>query len=313
MMTAFVNVLQVLLLLVFAPALQGVIKKCKSWLQGRTGPSVWQPYRDAWKYLHKDEIVSEHASPIFLITPYIVFAATATAVTLVPVFLDSSLLASTSTLLLAVYLLGLARFFTALSGIDTGSSFGAMASSRDMFVSLPAEPALFLTLLALVLSDHTLNIVTVTAHTILHPGILLSPVFYLVLLAFFLVLLTETGRLPVDNPDTHLELTMIHEGMLLEYSGKRLALMMWSAELKQIFLYTLFIDLCVPWGMADDRATLLRLLLGVVLFFIKLLFIGLVVAFVEMSYAKIRLFRVPRLLAAAMTLSLIAIVAQYLL
>ena len=306
------EILQILFLMAIAPFVQGIIKKTKALLQGRYGPSVWQPYYDLRKYMNKDQVVSEHASWLFLLTPYVVFVTTVVAAAMIPVFMTDTLLSFTGQLVIMVYLFGMARFFTALSGMDTGSSFGAMGSSRDMFVAVLAEPALFVTLLAVALPLKTTNITLITDGMAANHAFLLSPAFYMVLLAFFILVVTETGRIPVDNPDTHLELTMIHEGMLLEYSGKRLGLMMWSAWIKQVLMYTILIDFCLPWGISVQGHGLM-LFASLALLFIKLIVIAVVMAFVEMSYAKIRFFRIPRLLSAVFALSMIAIVTEFLL
>lgn len=306
------EILQVIFLIGVSPLIQGIVKKTKAFLQGRQGPSIWQPYYDLRKYMNKDEVVSVHASWLFLITPYVVFATTIAVVAMLPVFMTHTLLSFTGQLVLVVYLFGMARFFTALSGIDTGSSFGAMGSSRDMFVSALAEPVLFTTLLAVALPVKTTNLTLITERVVSGHALLLSPTFYLAFLAFFILVITETGRIPVDNPDTHLELTMIHEGMLLEYSGKRLGLMMWSAWMKQALMYTLLMDFCLPWGISlEGKGPML--IADFVFVFLKLVVMAIVVAFVEMSYAKIRFFRIPRLLSAAFALSMIAIVTEYLL
>ncbi|MFB5191887.1 respiratory chain complex I subunit 1 family protein [Alicyclobacillus fastidiosus] len=311
-MYVILEIVQIIFLIAVAPLIQGVVKKTKALLQGRRGPSIWQPYYDLRKYMLKDEVVSVHASWLFLITPYVVFASTIAVVAMIPVFMTDTLLSFTGQLVLVVYLFGMARFFTALSGIDTGSSFGAMGSSRDMFVSGLAEPVLFVTLLAVALPLKTTNVTLLTNRVIANHALLLSPTFYLVFLAFFILVVTETGRIPVDNPDTHLELTMIHEGMLLEYSGRRLGLMMWSAWIKQTLMFTLLIDFCGPWGISRDGHGWI-LIASLAFLFLKLIILAIVVAFVEMSYAKIRFFRIPRLLSAAFALSMIAIVTEYLL
>jgi formate hydrogenlyase subunit 4 len=174
------------------------------------------------------------------------------------------------------------------------------------------EPILFLVLLAVALPMKTLNLSLISGRVAASHTLFLSPIFYLVLLALFIVVVAETGRIPVDNPDTHLELTMIHEGMLLEYSGKRLGLMMWSAWIKQALMYTLLIDFCLPWGISMENHGWM-LISGAALWFLKLVILAVVMAFVEMSYAKIRFFRIPRLLSAAFALAIIAIVTEYLL
>ncbi len=311
-MYAIVEIIQLVFLIAVAPLIQGLIKKLKAILQGRIGPSIWQPYYDLRKYMAKDEVVSIHSSWIFLVTPYVVFTTTIVVVAMIPILTTSTLLGFTGQLVLVVYLFGVARFFTALSGIDTGSSFGAMGSSRDMFVSGLAEPVLFVTLLAVSLPMRTTNLTVITDRAVASHTLFLSPPFYLAFLAFFILVVTETGRIPVDNPDTHLELTMIHEGMLLEYSGKRLGLMLWSAWVKQVVMFTLLIDFFVPWGISSQGFGW-TLLGSLVVLLIKLVVLAILMAFVEMSYAKIRFFRIPRLLSAAFALSMIAIITEYLL
>lgn len=312
MVHVILDSIQIIFLIGVAPLIQGIVKKTKALLQGRYGSPIWQPYYDLQKYMKKDEVISVHASWLFFITPYVVFAAMIAVVAMIPAFMTQTLLSFTGQVVLLVYLLGMARFFTALAGIDTGSSFGAMGSSRDMFVSAIVEPILFLVLLAVALPMKTLNLSLIAGRVAASHTLFLSPIFYLVLLAFFIVVVAETGRIPVDNPDTHLELTMIHEGMLLEYSGKRLGLMMWSAWIKQALMYTLLIDFCLPWGISMESHGWM-LLSGAALWFLKLVIVAVVMAFVEMSYAKIRFFRIPRLLSAAFALAIIAIVTEYLL
>lgn len=301
---------QLLVLIAAAPLVQGLVKKVKALLQGRYGPPVWQPYADLWKYLHKDEVMSDHASWLYRFAPYGVFAATVAAAATVPAGWAPAWLSATGDLVVLVYLLGAARILTALAGMDTGSAFGAMGSSREMFVSSLAEPVLFVTLLATALPMGTTNVTRIADRLAAHNSLWLSPPFYLVLLAFFIVVITETGRIPVDNPDTHLELTMFHEGMLLEYSGPRLGFMLWSAWIKQLVLFTVLIDFTVPWGLGRGPGGALW---GLAWYGLKVMGVAIVVAFIEMSYAKIRFFRIPRLLGAALTLSVIAIVAEYLL
>lgn len=311
MMHVWTGVAQALLLVAGAPLVQGVIKTSKARLQGRQGPPILQPYFDLAKYVRKDEVVSRDASWLFLATPYIVFAAMITATALVPAIFERSALAFSGDLLLVVYLFVMARFFTALAAIDTGSTFGAMGSSRDMFVSALAEPVFFVTALAVTMpvGMPSLSLIAARAQG---TSFFLSPAYFLVFLAMVILILAETGRLPVDNQDTHLELTMIHEGMLLEYSGKRLGLMLWSSWIKQLMWYTLLIDFCLPWGISAGTGGFLTAAVGVGAFALKLLVIAMTVAVIEMSYAKIRLFRLPRLLSAALVLSVVALMTEYL-
>ncbi len=311
-MQILTGISQAVFLVLLAPLVQGIIKKTKAVLQTRQGPSVLQPYYDLRKYWHKDFLVSNHASWVFRFTPYIVFGVMISVSAFLPAFFEHPFLSHTGDLVIVIYLFALARFFTALAGVDTGSSFGAMGSSRDMFISILAEPVLFVTTIAIALFVKSTNLQAIVSGLIDNSSMLLSPAFFMVVLSFVILLLVETGRIPINNPDTHLELTMIHEGVLLEYSGKPLALMMWSSWLKQVLLYTLFIDFCVPWGIAVVSYGP-NIFLAIILFIVKLLAISVLIAFIEMSYAKAQLARVPRLLSAAFILSIAAIATEYLL
>jgi formate hydrogenlyase subunit 4 len=252
-----------------------------------------------------------NASWIFTVTPYIVFGATLTASILIPAFVHKTLFSFTGDFVLIIYLFALSRFFISMAAVDTGSSFGAQGASRDLFISSLAEPVLFVTILGTALPAKTTNLSAIIAN-IIDLGLPISPAYFMLLVAFVILLVTETGRVPVDNPDTHLELTMIHEGPLLEYSGKPLALLLWSSWIKQAALFTLFIDLCFPWGpnVSDGG---LALMTGPLLFLLKLIGVGLVMACIEISNAKMRLFKVPRLLSAAFVLSIFALITEYLL
>lgn len=303
------QIIQFLSILVIAPLLTGIIKKSKALLQGRKGPRILQPYFDLYKYMHKDSVVSLNASWIFTITPYIVFGATITASLLIPAFVHQTLFSFTGDFVLIIYLFALSRFFISMSAVDTGSSFGAQAASRDLFISSLAEPVLFVTILGTALPAKTTNLPAIIEN-IINLGLPISPAYFMILVAFIILLVTETGRVPVDNPDTHLELTMIHEGPLLEYSGKPLALLMWSAWIKQAALFTLFIDLCIPWG-PDAALGGFALITGPVLFLLKLVIVGIIMACIEISNAKMRLFKVPRLLSAAFVLSIFALITEY--
>jgi formate hydrogenlyase subunit 4 len=307
-----VPIVQTALLILLAPLLTGFIKKFKARLQGRIGPRLLQPYYDLYKFMRKDTVVSQESSWLFTATPYIVFGATIAASTLIPAFAGRAMFSFTGDLVLFVYLFALARFFIAMAGVDTGSSFGAQGASRDLFVSSLAEPVLFVAVLAAALPAGSTNLAAIFQHQAAASAI--TPAYFMLLGAFVILLVTETGRVPVDNPDTHLELTMIHEGALLEYSGKPLALLLWSAWIKQMLLFSLFVNLCLPWGSPPgDMAWPAGLAYSTILFFIKILLVGLLMAIIEMSNAKMRLFKVPRFLAAALMLSLFAIATEYLL
>lgn len=313
MISPTLGLLQSVLLIFVAPLLQGLLKKVKAILQGRIGPPILQPYFDLRKYFRKDEVVSSRASWLFKVVPVLVFGLMLTTTLFLPVWSPRALVSSPGDVILLIYLFALARVLTALAGIDTGSSFGAMGASRDMYISSLAEPVLFVTVLGVALPQKSFVLSTVITQFLTgHSAPLLSPAYYMLLGAFGILLLTETGRLPVDNPDTHLELTMIHEGMLLEYSGKSLAMMTWSAHIKQIVLFTLFVDLYVPWGMAISL-DLKSIGFALIVFLFKLALLAVAVALIEMTNAKMRLFRVPRFLFAAFMLAVAAIVTESLL
>lgn len=283
-------ILQAVLFLAFAPLASGMIKMVKARLQNRRGPGIFQVYRDIGKLLRKDSVVSPTVSWIFYAAPFCYFGAALAAAALTPV-----LQAGTDFFAL-IYLLAFGRFFLALASLDAGSSFGGMGGSREMFISVLVEPALFLALLIPAFKGGSTDL-TVMASAASANGFTLSHIF--ALLAFFIVLIAETGRIPVDNPDTHLELTMIHEGMVLEYSGRFLGLISWAASIKQMVVILLFVMLYLPvytWGIAGITAA------AVVT--------GVAIACMETATNKIRLFRVPGLLALSGLLSLLALVAQ---
>ena len=303
------TLVQAVVLLTLAPFIQGIIKKTKARLQNRIGPGVWQPYYDLIKYFKKDAVISAHASWLTVATPYIAFSAVLTAGFFIPTFMAGAPLGFAGDIVLIVYLFGVARFFTALTALDQGSAFGGMGSSREMALSAIAEPALFLAALAVLLSGGTANLDRLLQTSNAHGLSGTEPTYWLALLAMLIVLIAETGRIPVDNPDTHLELTMIHEGMLLEYSGRYLGLMVWAHQIRQLLLMTLMIDFFFPWGIAAGSGAG-ALIVSFIVYVGKLAALGMLLAFIETIYAKIRLFLVPKLLASSMILSLLAILIR---
>lgn len=301
--------LQIVIIICIAPLIQGIIKKTKARLQNRIGPSILQPYYDLVKYLKKDAVLSIHSSWLTIITPYIVFTSIVTAGLFIPTYTATVGFSFMGDIILIVYLFGVARFFTALAALDAGGAFGGMGSSREMAISAITEPALLLAMFAVLLSTGTTKLQTLLL-SFLHDGtIWFHPSYGIAFLAMMIVLISETGRIPVDNPDTHLELTMIHEGMLLEYSGRYLGLMLWGSQIKQLLLFSLFINLFFPWGIAAD-GSIAGLLFSFLVYVIKLILLGVLLALIESMYAKIRLFKVPSLLGASMFLSLIAILIR---
>ena len=298
--------------LMLAPGLIGAIRWMKARLQSREGSPPWQPYLELRKLFAKEVVVSSNASWLFLAAPFIVFGSTVTVTLLVPLLAVPLPLGGTGDLLVVVYLLLLGTFFLALAGLDPGSPFGGMGASREMTVAALAEPTMALAIFALAWGAGSTNLGQIASRTLSTPSEALAPGHVLAFAAIFLVTLAETGRLPVDNPSTHLELTMIHEAMILEYSGRYLALIEWAAALKLLVFLSLLGNLFAPWGVASV-ITPGALLWAAVTLALKQLALGSVIALVETHIAKLRLFRVPELLSASFILALLAVTASFLL
>jgi formate hydrogenlyase subunit 4 len=297
--------LNLALALLLAPLLNGIIKTAKAGWQNRRGPSILQPWYDLLKYLSRESVVSEHASWLFVVAPYVYFAAHLAAAALVPTVIAQSPLGGVGDVVLLVGLLALARFTLALAALDTASNFAGMGTSRELAFASLVEPALMLALFALALPAGS------TALGALVGSGSVSVAQVLALAALFIVAIAETGRLPVDNPDTHLELTMAHEGMLLEYAGRPLGLLLWATHIKQLVVLSLIAALLFPWGIARD-ATLGALLVGGASYLVKLGGLALALVVVETTNVKLRIFRVPELLGAASLLGLLAVTSLYL-
>jgi len=302
---------QVLLVLLFSPLISGFSRKLKARLQSRKGPAMLQPYRDLYKLLRKGMVVPQTASWIFPATPYVLFATTLLAGLLIPTVTTQAPLSAIGGVLAVVYLLALGRFFLALAGLDAGSSFGGLGSSREMTISAIAEPALMLAVFTVALGAASTNLSSMAQAAVGQSWQFLAPSQMLAFAALFIVLIAETGRIPVDNPATHLELTMIHEAMILEYSGPHLALVEWSAAMKQMVLMTLLINVFFPYGLSAT-GSLAAAAGSVALFVLKLGALALAVVLVETGNAKMRLFRVPELLALAFVLSALALISSFL-
>jgi len=302
---------QLALLLLLAPLLTGLIKNGKAKLQNRRGPRIWQPYSDLLKFLRKDMVISEHASWIFPAAPYVLFATAVSAGLLVPMITAAAPLSLFGGALALVGLLALGRFFLALGGLDPASAFGGMGSSREMTIAAIAEPAMMLAIFTVATTAGSTNLSQIVLAGQGSGWKFLDPSHALALAAMFIVLLAETGRIPVDNPATHLELTMIHEAMLLEYSGRYLALIEWGASIKQLVLMTLLANIFFPFGLATT-ATAPALALALLVFVLKLIGLAAVVVVTETTNAKLRLFRVPDLLSAAFILATLALVSTFL-
>lgn len=305
-MAIFIWTIQLLFVPAFSPLAVGVIRKIKAKLQNRQGASVFQPYRDLRKLLHKDEIISKDASWIFRYAPFIIFSVTIVVGASIPLFssfLNNNL---TSDLLVIVYTLAIGTFFLALAGMDTGSAFGGFGSSREMTIAALAEGGLIFSLLTVALISGATNLFVISSARHIQS-------FLPILLAFggfFIVLLAETARYPFDNPATHLELTMIHEAMILEYSGKKLALMEWASANKLIIFIALGANLFFPIGLAQN-AEIGAVIMGMIVLIIKILIFCVAIAVLESSMAKFRFFRLPDLLIVSFILNVVAIALIY--
>jgi formate hydrogenlyase subunit 4 len=306
-------VAQTIILLAVSPFIVGLIRKVKARLQVRRGASVFQPYADLAKLFRKQPVVSTTTSWIFTVTPYILFASTLTAGLLVPVFASRTPLTFAGNIIALVYLLALGTFFLILAGLDAGSAFGGMGSSREAIVASLTEPAMILSIFAIALTAGSTNLSTIVHKTALLEGIVTDPSPHLMALAaLFIVAIAETGRVPVDNPATHLELTMIHEAMILEYSGRYLALVEWAAGLKLLVFLTLIVNVFAPWGIATSLEPA-GLGLGVVVYLAKVSALAVLIGVIESMFAKLRLFRVTDLLGVAFILALLGLVFFYVL
>lgn len=298
-------ILQLAIVPVVSPLYLGIIRKIKAKLQNRVGASIFQPYKDLKKLLCKDEVISEDASWIFKFAPYLIFSVTVILGAIIPLFNTVFSGNMLSDWLVVIYLISLSTFFLALAGIDVGSPFGGFGSSREMTLAALSEGGLMFSILPLAFSAHSMNLFVIAS------AISSSPIFsftisILPFVAFVIALLAETAHYPFDNPATHLELTMIHEAMILEYSGKRLALVEWAAANKLVIFLALGANLFFPWGMASSWS-LVDLSLALVVFLLKMLALSSFIAIMESSMAKFRFFRLPDLLFASFILSIIAI------
>lgn len=295
---------QMAVVLAVAPLLAGFVRKARARLLRRRGPSVIQPYRDLARLMRKDAVVAENASWLFRAAPYLVFATTWVAAALVPTFAGGLLFSWTADLIAIIALLGTARFFLALAGMDVGTAFGGIGSSREMMISSLAEPAMMLTMFALALVAGSTQLSTVSA-VLAGPETGLRVSLAMALVALVMVAIAENARIPVDNPATHLELTMVHEAMVLEYSGRHLAMIELAAMLKLMLYLSLIACVFVPWGIAPAGAGVAAFGLAAVLWLAKLAAGGFLLAFFETSIAKMRVFRVPDFLGAALMLGLL--------
>jgi len=301
---------QMLLVLLLAPLFTGFVRKLKARLLLRQGPSILQPYLDLGRLLRKEVVLAENASWLFRVSPYLIFAATWVAASLVPTFRTGLLFSWSADLIVIIALLGSARFFLALAGLDVGTSFGGIGSSREVMIASLAEPATLMIVFTLALIAGSTQLSTIAAFmTSSEVGLRVS--LALGLVGLIMVAIAENGRIPIDNPATHLELTMVHEAMVLEYSGRHLALIELSASLKLILYVSLLACLFLPWGIESAGASLPTLAIGVLAYLGKLALGGFLLALFETSIAKMRVFRVPEFLGAALMLGLLATLLRF--
>jgi formate hydrogenlyase subunit 4 len=301
---------QMALVLAAAPLLTGFVRKLKARLTRRRGASVIQPYRDLARLLRKEVVLPENASWLFRATPYIVFAATWVAAALVPTFATGLLFSWTADLIAIVALLGSARFFLALAGLDVGSSFGGIGSSREVMIATLAEPAMLMVIFTLALLANSTQLSTIAAYMAsTEVGLRVS--LGMVLVALIIVSLAENARIPVDNPATHLELTMVHEAMVLEYSGRHLAMIELAAALKLLLYISLIASVFAPWKLTAATADLSAYALGLGAYALKLAACGAALALLETATAKMRVFRVPQFLGAGLMLGLLGVLLLF--
>jgi len=309
LVTVVTGVIQVTLVLLVAPLLLGITKQVKARLQYRRGPSLLQPYRDLAKWWRKEVVESDTASPLTAISPPLVLAAVVVATLLVPIVGQRPPLAGWGDLLVVVGLLALGRFVLALAALDSGSAFGGMGSSREVAISALVEPALLLALAGAALAAGSTDLGAIAQAGSAAGRTWFTPALLLGAAAFAIVAVAETGHEPVDNPDTHLELTMIHEGMLLEASGPRLAILMYAAELKLVLVAGLFVAAFLPMGTAADLSPT-SLIVAIVAALLKLVAAAVALALLDATLAKVRILALPGLLATASILALIGLATR---
>ncbi|MEQ1930508.1 MAG: NADH-quinone oxidoreductase subunit H [Parvularculaceae bacterium] len=292
---------QMLLVLALAPLLTGVVRKVKARLTRRRGASIFQPYRDLFRLMRKEAVIADNASWIFRSAPYLIFAATWVAAALTPTFRTGLMFSWSADLIVIVALLGSARFILALAGMDVGTAFGGIGSSREMMIAAFAEPAMLLAVFTVALVAGSTELSSIAAF-MTSDAVGLRVSLALALFALIMVAIAENARIPVDNPATHLELTMVHEAMVLEYSGRHLAMIEFASFLKLLLYASMIGAVFAPWGLAEDGAGVARNALGVMVYLGKLLGAAILLALFETATAKMRVFRVPDFLGAALML-----------
>lgn len=297
--------------LLLAPLMTGWVNICRAWLQNKSAPPLLQPYSMLHKLFHKDSVLADNASPLFRAAPYIVFGCMVLASAIVPTLSTDLPLSPAADAIALVGLFALARVFISLAAMDVGTAFGSLGARREMFVGFLAEPALLMVFFCASLISKSTSLTTIV-ETLAHRELAIYPSLAFAGVAFTMISLAENARIPVDNPATHLELTMIHEALILEYSGRHLALMEWAASLKLFAYSCIGLALFFPWGVAEAGDPL-ALVLAMPVLVLKLAIGGAILAFLESVSAKMRIFRVPEFLATAFMLAVIGLLVSILL
>jgi formate hydrogenlyase subunit 4 len=306
------QVLELITALAAAPLLVGWVNQCRAWLQNRRAPSIWLPYRGIRKLFHKDAVIANSASPLFRVAPYIVFGAMVVAAGIIPSMGTGLPFTIAADAIALVGLLATARVFLSLAAMDIGTAFGTLGARREMMVGFLAEPALLMVIFVASMISATTALPAITEN-LATQTLALYPSLAFTAVAFILVLLAENARIPIDNPATHLELTMIHEAMVLEYSARHLALMEWAAALKLFNYACIGFALFIPWGISTHGNGLVALLASIPLLATKLAVTGAGLALIETLSAKLRIFRAPEFLAVAFLLAVLGLLVHLLL
>lgn len=295
-----------------APLFVGWINQCRAWLQNKSAPSLWLPYRAIRKLFHKDAVIADHASSLFRLAPYIVFGAMVVAAGIIPSMGTRLPFTQAADAIALVGLLATARVFMSLAAMDIGTAFGTLGARREMMVGFLAEPALLMVIFVASLISATTALPAITEH-LATQSLGLYPSLAFTAVAFIMVLLAENARIPIDNPATHLELTMIHEALLLEYSARHLALMEWAAALKLFNYACIGFALFIPWGVSTGQDSPGTLLASIPVLAVKLAAAGAFLALIETVSAKLRVFRAPEFLATAFLFAVLGLLVHLLL
>jgi formate hydrogenlyase subunit 4 len=306
----FAQGVQMTLILLLAPLLTGFVRKVKARLQRRRGPSLIQPYRDLRRLAAKEAVIAENASWLFRVAPYFIFAATWVAAALIPTFAANLMFSWSGDLIAITALLGSARFALALAGMDIGTAFGGIGASREVMIASLAEPAMLMIVFSVALIAGSTQLSTIAGFMLTGAaGIRVS--LALALVALLVVAIAENGRVPVDNPATHLELTMVHEAMVLEYSGRHLAMIEWAASLKLMLYVSMIACIFLPVGLAGDTDSPAGNAVGIGSWLVKMAVLGLALGVAETAVAKMRVFRVPNYLGAGLMLGLLGVLLLF--